>query len=335
ECRAVRERVGVLDLGGFAKFEVTGPGAAGFLDRMIAGRLPRAGRISLSYFCTPKGGILSETTISRLGEERFYLCSASTAEWHDHQWIVQHMPTDGGVQVSNITPLYGTLIVAGPRAREVLAKVTEADLSNEAFPWLSVRWIEIGFARILALRINYVGELGWELHVPAAYQVPVYEAVIDAGAEFGIADFGMYAMESLRLEKCYRVWKLDMTHEYTPLEASLDRFVKLDKADFIGRSALLQQQQEGLSQRFVPLLVEAGDADAPACATVFRDAETVGLVTSGGYGYAAEKSIALAYVRSDLAEPGSELEVEILGERRKAVVVEEPIYDPRNQRLRA
>ena len=334
ECRAVRERVGLLDLGGFAKFEVTGPGAAAFLDRLIAGRLPGVGRISLSYFCAPSGGIMSELTITRLAEDRFYLCAAAAAEWHDHQWMTRHLPEAGGVEIANVTPRYGTLILAGPKARDVLGQVTEADLSNAAFPWLAAREIEIGFTPVMALRINYVGELGWELHLPVESLVPVYDAVMAAGAECGIADFGMYAMESLRLEKCYRAWKVDMTHEYSPLDAGLDRFVRLDKEDFIGRAALLAQKQEGVAERFVPLLVEADDADAPFCAPVLDGDEVVGLVTSGGYGYSLETSIALAYVRRGLAEPGRELEIEIYGARYKAVVAEEPLYDPRNERLR-
>ena len=335
ECRAVREQVGVLDLGGFAKYAVTGPDAGQFLDRLIAGRLPAVGRISLSYFCTPKGGILCEMTIARRAEQSFYLCSASTAEWHDHHWMLNHLAEDEDVRVENISARHGTLVLAGPRARDLLAKLTDADLSNQAFPWLSVREIEIGFTQVLALRINYVGELGWELHVPSEYLLAVYRAVMAAGAEFGIADFGMYAMESLRLEKGYRAWKVDITHEYTPLDAGLDRFVQLDKVDFIGKAALLRQKQIGVAERLVPLLVEADDADAPVCAPVYRNGETVGLVTSGGYGYAIRSSIALAYLRTDLTATGTEVEIEILGRRRKAVVAEEPIWDPTNARLRA
>ena len=335
ECRAVRERVGVLDLGGFSKYELNGPGAAAFLDRLICGRLPKVGRIGLAYFCTPRGGILSETTITRLDEERFYLCSAAAAEWHDLHWMQQRQPKNAGFNISNISPQYGTLVLAGPRSREVLSRITEADLSNQAFPWLSAREISVGFTRVLALRVNYVGELGWELHVPVEYQAPVYDSLMQAGADFDIADFGMYAMESLRLEKCYRAWKVDMTDEYTPLEAGLDRFIDLHKMHFIGRDPLLAQWRKGVSQRLVPLLVDADDADAPVCASVFQEDQNVGLVTSGGYGYSVGKSIALAYVRIDLTEPGTELEVEILGQRRRAVVAKEPIYDPSNARLRA
>jgi len=335
ECKAVRERVGVLDLGGFSKYEVTGPGAAAYLDRLIAGKLPKEGRISLSYFCNDKGKILSEVTITRWSEEEFYLCSAGAAEWHDLHWMKHHLPDDGSVQIANITPQLGTLILAGPKARQVLSKVTKADLSNKAFPWLSARKIEINMAAVMALRVNYVGELGWELHVPAEYQVPVYEALMAAGEEFGITDFGMYAMDSLRMEKCYRAWKVDLTHEYTPLDASLDRFVDFGKADFIGREALLKQQQAGAKERMVPLLVESENTDAPYCASVYLNGEVVGLVGSAGYGHTLKKSIALAFVRTDLAKEGQALEVDMYGERYPAVVAQEPLYDPTNERLKA
>ncbi len=334
ECKAVRERVGVLDLGGFAKYEVMGPGAEAFLNRLVAGKLPKEGRVSLSYFLNDKAHIVSEVTITRLADEIFYLCSAGAAEWHDHHWMLKHMPLDGSVRIENITPQHGTLIVAGPRARDVLSKVTKAPLDNASFPWLSARRIEIGMATVMALRVNYVGELGWELHVPIEYQLPVYEAVMAAGAEFGIADFGMYALDSLRMEKCYRAWKIDLTHEYTPLDASLDRFVDYGK-DFIGREALQRQQQAGAKERLVPLLIESSDVDAPYCATVLKDGQTVGLVGSAGYGHTLQKSIALAFVRSDLAVEGQDLEIEMFGEVYKAVVGSEPLYDPGNERIKA
>ncbi len=338
ECRAVRERVGVLDLGGFSKFEVAGAGAEAFLDRLCAGRIPTPGRIALAYMCTPKGGVLAEFTITRLDRDRFYLCSAAPAERHDHQWMLSHLP-DGGagddVRIANLTPARGTLVLAGPRARDVLARVTEADLSNEAFPWLSAREMVIGFATVLALRINYVGELGWELHVPIDHHVSVYEEVMAAGAEFGIADFGMYAMDSLRLEKAYPAWKVELTTEYTPLEAGLERFVRLDKADFIGREALRRQRDAGLARRLVCLTVEADDADCQPNAPVFASGAPVGQVTSGGYGHWVGESIALAYVDTAASAPGTELEVDVLGVRRPAVVAAGPLHDPANERPRA
>lgn len=334
ECRAVRERVGVLDLGGFTKLEVAGQDTAGFLDRLICGRLPKPGRVALAYMCQPDGGLLSELTIARLAADRFYLCSAATAEWHDHHWLLTQRRRDEDVAIQDLTTRYGTLVLAGPEARAVLGRVTDADLSNAAFPWLAAQPIEIGFARVLALRINYVGELGWELHLPLEHELPVYEALGHAGAEFGIRDFGMYAMDSLRLEKGYAAWKVDLSHEYTPLEAALERFVDLDKADFVGRGALLRQRTAGVPQRLVPLLIET-DREAPFCASVFHHGERVGIVGSAGYGHTLERSVALAYVRSDLTAPGSALQVGIFGERCAATVARAPLYDPDNLRLRA
>ena len=334
ECRAVREGVGLLDLGGFTKLMVEGEGTAAWLDRLICGRLPKPGRLGLAYMLNERGGIVSEFTITRLAEDRFYLISAAAAEWHDLDWLHRHLPMDGSIRIDNLSVRLGTLVLAGPKAREVLERVTGADLSNASFPWLSAREIEIGFARMLALRVNYVGELGWELHAPMETLVATYEALWQAGISQGIRDFGVYAMDSLRLEKCYRGWKSDMSHEYTPLMAGLDRFVDFQKPGFTGMAALVEEARAGPKERLVPLVLdEAGDADAPACATVWQGDSRAGLVTSGGFGHSLERSIALAYLRADLARPGTRLEIEILGERRGATVVQEPIHDPKNLRL--
>src|SRR5262249_38049242 len=192
----------------------------------------------------------------------------------------------GPITLANLTARYGSLIVVGPRSRELLARVTDADLSNEAFPWLGVRSIPVAYTEALAMRVNYVGELGWELHVPSEHLPAVHELLLAAGEPLGLAHFGLYAMDSLRLEKCYRSWKADLTTEYTPLMASLERFVRLDKAaDFIGREALRREAVAGPKERFVPLLVEARDADAAAVSIVYRGSERVGLGTPGGYAY--------------------------------------------------
>jgi dimethylglycine dehydrogenase len=335
ECKAVREGVGLLDLGGFTKLAIEGPAAAAWLDRIVCGRLPKLGRVSLAYMLNGRGGIVCEFTITRLAEDRFYLIGAAAAEWHDLDWLKRHLPADGSVRIENLSARLGSLVLAGPQSREVLAKVTDADLSNDRFPWLSAREIEIGFARMLALRVNYVGELGWELHAPMENLVATYEALWAAGTSHDIRDFGMYAMDSLRLEKCYRGWKTDMTHEYTPLMASLERFVDFQKPGFTGMAALVEQSRAGPKERLVPLLLdEVGDADAPACATVWQNDSRVGLVTSGGFGHTLGRSIALAYVRTDLAGPGTRLDIEILGERRGAIVGREPLYDPTNARLK-
>lgn len=333
ECQAVRERVAILDLGGFSKYELSGEGANDWLDHMIAGPLPKQDRVSLSYCLNENGGVWSEFTITRLGDNHFYLISAAAALWHDEDWLRSHLPSDGSVVLENVTGKYGSLVLVGPKSRDVLRKVTTADLSNKGFPWLSHREIEVGFTSMRALRVNYVGELGWELHVPVEHQLSIYKALWAAGEEFGIADFGMYAMDSLRLEKCYRTWKGDLDHEYSPLRSALDRFVDLNKPDFIGKAALVAEKENGIPDVFVPLLVDT-DRDAGYGASVFHNGERVGMVTSGGYGHTIQKSIALAYVKTELAAEGTELEVEIYGEKAKAVVAVEPLFDPKNERLR-
>ncbi len=334
ECRAVRERVGITETTGFTRLAVSGPDAAAFLDRMIAGRLPSVGRIGLGYFCSDSGGVVAEATVVRLAEDSFWLVSAAAAEHHDLQWLSEHL--DGAeVAIENLTRRFSTLVVAGPRARDLLSKVTEAPLDNAAFPWLGTHRIELAGAEVQALRVNFVGELGWELHVAMEDLKACYEGLVAAGEAFGLAHFGAYAMESLRLEKCYRHWKADLTTEFSPLETGLDRFVKLDKGDFLGRAALLSQKQAGIETRFVPLIVDCKIASAQMGAPVWSGGQVVGSVSSGGYGHTIGKNIALGFLRADLAEPGTEVAVTILGEARPAVVAAEPLYDPRNERLKA
>jgi dimethylglycine dehydrogenase len=336
EVRAVRENVGVTDLGGFSKFTLAGKGAAAMLDRLLCSRLPRTGRIGLCYALDVKGGVVSELTVTRVAEDRFYLVGASTAEWHDEDLLRAALPADGSARLECLHGRVGTLVIAGPAAREVLQACTPADLSNAAFPWLSAREVELGFSRALALRVNYVGELGWELHLPTEQLLPAYEAVMAAGATRGIRDVGIYAIESMRLDKCYRSWKQDLETGFTALEASLDRFVDLAKPDFVGKAALVAERARGVRQRLVPLVLdEPGEADAPFCAPVHAQGERVGLATSGFWSFTLERSVALAYVRADLAVAGSSVEVEIFGRRSPATVGAEPLYDPENARLRA
>ncbi|RED53465.1 GcvT family protein [Aestuariispira insulae] len=335
ECKTVREKAGILDLGGFSRYIVKGDGAEAWLDRMICGKLPKTGRLSLSYMLGEAGGVMCEFTILRNPDDSFLLISAAAGLWHDEDWLNFHKPEDGSVTIENVTARYGCLVLAGPESRDILGKITSASLENKDFPWLSAQTIDIGFSSVLAMRVNYVGELGWELHVPMEYLGAVYDLVWDAGQEHGLIDFGMYAMDSLRLEKCYRGWKSDLGHEYSPLKSSLDRFMDLDKAAFKGKAALEKELREGVKERFVPLLVEADGADAPFCSSVFDGDDNIGLVTSGGYGHTIGKSIALAYIRTDLAKPGTKLEVEILGKRYPAAVAQEPLFDPDNERPRA
>lgn len=335
ECRAVRERVGVMDMSAFSKFEVSGPDSAAYLDRVIANRVPqRDGSVVLGHALTERGGIECEFTVTRLGENRFYLLSAATAQLRDLDWLVQHVGETEDVDVKDVTDDYGVLVLAGPRSREVLAKLTDADLGNEAFPWLSARDIEAAGVPARALRVSYVGELGWELHHPVTGMETLYDALMEAGAEFDIAEFGSYAANSLRMEKAYKAWGHEMDIEITPIEAGLERFIKLDKP-FIGRNAVAGRTMENISTRMIYLAVSAEDADALGNEPVFADGRKVGLTTSGAYGHTVGQSLAFAYVEPDQAKPGVGLEVEILGHRCPAKVLDEALYDPQNERLRS
>ncbi len=336
EVAAVRERVGVLDLPGFTKFDLSGPGAARHLDQIVCSRLPSQGRVSLAYALTPTGKLLSEFTITRLGAERFCIISAAIAATHDMDLLTRGLPIDSPVKLRDLSADLGSLVVAGPRARELLTKITRADLSNAAFPWLSAREIDTVAGPMLAMRVNYVGELGWELHPPVAQMPALYAALWHAGQAFGLRDFGLYAMDSLRVDKCYRGWKSDLESGYSPLEASLERFVDLDKTSFTGRDALLAERDRPATQRFVALLFDSeGDAEAPYCSLVFQGDDTIGLTTSGVWSHTLKRSVALAYVRADLALAGTRLAVDVLGQRCAVTVQREPLYDPANQRLRS
>ena len=336
EVRAVRERVGILDLPGFTKYELKGPGASQHLDYLSCSKLPSQGRVSLAYALTPTGKLWSEFTITRLGPDHFYIISAAIAATHDMDLLRQGLSSDSPITVTDVTADFGTLIVAGPRARHVLGQVTKADLSNAAFPWLTAQYIETVAGRCLAMRVNYVGELGWELHAPVAQLPTLYAALWAAGSAHDIRDFGLYAMDSLRVDKCYRGWKSDLESGYTPLEASLDRFVDVNKADYVGKAALVAEHARGAAQRFVPLIFdEDADAEAPYCAQVFDGDTNVGLTTSGVWSHTLKKSVALAYVSAAKAIPGTKLQVNVLGQLRSATVHAEPLYDPKNEKLRA
>ncbi|MBW2287052.1 MAG: FAD-dependent oxidoreductase [Deltaproteobacteria bacterium] len=334
ECKAVRSRVGVLDQTSFAKYEVSGPGAERFLDRLCANRLPaRLGRIVLTQMCTPRGGVECDVTVTRLAEDRFYVVSAAATERHDFAWIERHLPDDGSVRLDNVSNRYGVLTLAGPRSREVLQALTDHDCSHKSFRFFRCQELYVGMAPIRALRLSYVGELGYELHHPIEYQRYLYDLLMEAGAQFQIADWGYRALDSMRLEKAYRLWGVDMTADWTPLQAGMDRFVALDKGDFIGRDALLREQERGVEYKLTCLVVNSDDADPHGYEPVLVGDEMIGYLAAGGYGHTVEKTIALAYLPSAYAEPGTDLEVKILGARRSARVVEQALYDPENKRL--
>jgi dimethylglycine dehydrogenase len=338
ECRRMREAVGVIDLTPFTKHEVTGPRSEAWLDQLVANKVPtRTGRIALCHALTKKGGIRSEFTITRLADDRFYLVSAGAGERHDGDYLAKMLPKDGTVRLANLTTARGTFVVAGPRSRDVLARLTDAPLDSDRFPWLTGQVIEAGYAiDVYALRVNFIGELGWELHFPIEYANGLFDALFAAGAEYGIGMVGMRAMESLRIEKSYRMWGSDLTRDYTPFEAGLDRFVRIEKGDFIGRKALVRQLAAGVPHRFVTLEVHGvADADPLGNEPLYANGALVGRATAGCYGHVLGKSLALAYVDPEHAAVGTAMEIEILGERRRATVLRESPFDPENRRLRA
>ncbi len=336
EHRNVRANVGIIDITSFSKFRVSGPGAETYLDRIVARRLPkRTGRVQLAHALTVRGGVRSEFTITRDAEDEFYLVSSGAAERYDWDLLFKRLPEDGSVRLENLTTSHGTLVLAGPHARDVLAQLTDSNLSNDGFPWLSSQHIHVGLAPVRAMRVNFVGELGWEIHHPIEYQRHIFEELVRAGADFGIGQCGMRAMDSLRIEKSYRMWGQDLTREYTVLEAGLDHFVHLEKGDFVGREALLEQRQRGVPQEFVTLEVdEVDDADARGNEPIWHGDEMIGRATAGAYGYYVGKSLALAYVRAGTVSAGAEFEIEILGQRYPCRVIPESPHDPDNERLR-
>jgi dimethylglycine dehydrogenase len=333
ECRAVRSGVGVLDQTSFAKYRVSGPGAEAFLDRLCANRLPGVGRIALTQMCRPGGGIECDVTITRVEPERFYLISAAATELHDHAWLEWHLPDDGSVELRNDTERYGVLTLAGPRSRELLQTLVAEDISRDASPFFRARHLEVAGVPTLTLRVSYVGELGFELHHPVEHQHALYQRLREAGEPLGLVDFGYRALDSMRLEKAYRLWGADLSADWTPLEAGLERFVAFDKGDFVGRDSLLRQRDEGIRRTLACLTVETADADPHGNEPVRADGTPIGYVAAGGYGHVVEQSIALAYLPVEHTEPGTRLTVDILGEPRPAVVVPQPLYDPENLRL--
>ena len=344
ECRAVRDRAGLVDLSAFSKFEITGAEATAFVERLGANRPPRTiGRIGLTHVLTEAGGVASEFTVTRLAAHRYYLTSAAAAERHDEDVLRRHAASFTEIEVANRTEHLGVLGLMGPEARNVLGAVTDADLDDDAFPWLSARTIRIGGVQARALRVSYVGECGWELHVAMADLPSLHEALCAAGDPVALRPFGAYAMNSLRLEKGYRGWGTDLTTERTPIEAGLGHLVRTEGREFVGRDALLARTASADAWRMVLLSMEPdGDADPFYTHTVWKGAQPAGIVTSGAPGHRTGTVLALAYLRPEAADTADAewqgadtmLEVSILDRRCAARVLDAPPYDPANSRLR-
>ena len=332
EVHAVEQRVGVLDLSGFAKYEVTGPDAEAFLNRICANRMPKKqGGIGLVHPLSRLGRIYGEMTVTRLADDHFYCLSAAAAEQRDSDHLVQSKLPHEQVTISNVTMKRGVLVLSGPRSREVLAKLTETDLSNEGFRWLSGQDIVIAGLPVRALRVSYIGELGWELHPAMDDLAALYDAVWAAGQDYGIANYGLYAVNTMRMEKGYKAWGSELTNELTMIEAGMDRFIQFKKDDFVGKQATLDAPDRF---RIVYGEVAASNVDVRGGEPCMVGDACIGLTTSGGYGHRTGKSLFFACVPNDHAAPGAQFSVQLQGELRAATVLEHPAYDPDNAKMK-
>ncbi len=333
EHRAVREGVGLIDQSSFAKFELTGPGAFAAIDRLAANDVSEPGRATYTQLCNERGGIEADLTVMHLGEDRFYIVTGSGFGLRDGGWIRDHLPADGSVALREVTGERAVLNLCGPRVRELLERVTDDDVSNAGFPFLAAREIEIGAAPVLAARIGYVGELGWELHIPLDHAAAVYRTLRAAGEDLGLADVGYRAIESLRLEKGYLYWSADIGPDVNPYEAGLGFCVALGKGGFVGREALARIREEGTARRLVTF---TAPAEAPLLggeAILYED-EVVGTTTSGGYGHTLGRAVALGYLPAELAgETG--FEIEAFMRRWPAERGPRCLYDPKGLRLKS
>ena len=334
EVKRASEAVSVLDLTGFAKFIVSGPGAEAYLERLSCNKLPqKAGRVNIFPALTEDGTFLCDLTVNKLDDQKYMVIGAAVAKRHDHHHLLLNLPDDGSVQFEDATTKLGCLVVVGPKSREVLQSLTESDLSHEVFSFAASKNILVDKIPVTINRMNFVGELGFELFHPIEQQLALHDEIMKAGKEYGIGYLGIRAMDSMRLEKGYCTWKGELNIHHTPWEAGLDWQVKLDK-DFIGKEALIKQKEEGVPAKLVLLAVEADDADALGYNAVYQNGEYVGMTSSGGYGYRVEKSLAMGYVKPEASTEGTKLEVEILDKRYPAEVVRMPIFDPENKKMK-
>lgn len=319
----------ILSHGGFA-VELRGPDAEAFLDRMVANRLPqKAGRLALSHFLNAKGTIESETSITKLDDNHYFLVFAGFFELRVRDWLQQHKRSDENVDIDVVSEQYGVLSINGPASRQVLAALTDCDLGNDAFPWLSAQSITLAGVTVRAIRVSYVGELGWELYAPMADLERIYNAVWAAGEAHGIANFGSFALNAMRMEKAYK-GAGEFTTEVTLPEAGAMRFCKTDKGDFVGREATEASLAAPLPWVCVHLQIDTPGVDCTGSETVFHQGERSGQITTAGYGHRVEKSLAFAYVKPEHAAPGTALEVLLLDGKASATVLADALYDPQN-----
>ena len=334
EVRAVREGVGLNEIHNFGKYEFKGEGAAAFLDRIMAGKIPAPGRLSLNPMLSPAGKIIGDFTVACVKPGVYQVTASFGAQAYHMRWFEQHLP-DSGVSLTNISKQRIGFQIAGPKAQQLLSRVTLSDVFSLAMPFLSVREIDVGQCQAIVQRVSYTGDRGYEIYVPWHHQAALYTILSEAGADLGLRPFGMRAMMSLRLDKSFGSWMREYKPDYMPLETGLDRFVDYEKpTDFIGKAAVLAEKARGVTRKLCSFIVEASDADAVAWEPIWHDGAVVGYVTSGGYSHYCEKSIAFGFLPVELIEEGRQVEIEILGEMVAATLYSEPLFDPRNEYLR-
>jgi dimethylglycine dehydrogenase len=336
ECLAVRDAVGVTEIANFAKYEVTGTGAEAFLARLMTNHMPKTGRLVLTPMLNPGGKLIGDFTIAKVNDAKFLVWGSSQAQVYHMRWFEQHLPQDGSVAVRRLGMNLVGLSIAGPRSRDLLARLTDEDVSNAAFRFMDHRAFDVANTPALVNRVTYTGDLGYEIWVAPEYQRRLYTSIVAAGDGLGLRNFGMRALLSLRLEKNFPTWYRELRPIYGAIEAGLERFVDFDKADFIGRAQALEERDGGGKLRRVTFVVEAGDADVLGDEPIWHGGKVIGWVTSGGYAHFVDRSLAQGYVPVALAPDTSRraFEVEILGERRAATIAPEPLFDPSGARMR-
>jgi dimethylglycine dehydrogenase len=334
ECLAVRNAVGVTEIANFAKYEITGVGAEAWLLKVMTNTMPKQGRIMLTPMLNHNGKIIGDFTIAKAADNRYMMWGSSQAQIYHMRWFEQTLPKDGSVKVEPYGMKLMGLSIAGPKARDLLQRLTDDDVSGEAFKFMDYREMEIATVQAKVNRVTYTGDLGYEIWVAPEYQMRLYQSIMAAGKDLGIRNFGMRALLCLRLEKNFGTWYREFRPIYGPFEAGLDRFIKLDKPDFIGKAAALKEKTEGPKKTRVFMVVDATDSDVMGDEPIWVDGQVAGWVTSGGYGHYVDQSLAQGYLPTELIKPGIKLEIEILGERRPARLQMDPPFDPEAKRMR-
>jgi len=336
EHQAARERVAMFDLTPFTKLEVAGPGALAYLQRIASNNMDQpSGKVTYTAMLNKRGGIECDLTVTRLSDTRFWVVTGGSVGMHDLAWLRHNAPTDGSVHITDLTSAYCCIGLWGPRARDVVERITDQDVSNAAFPYFTARRLHIGSVPALLVRVSYAGELGWEIYAPTEYGLALWDTLWEAGQPCGVTAAGGGAFESLRLEKGYRLWGVDIHPDYNPLEAGLGFAVRFKKGDFLGREALLRVKEQGVTRKLCALTFDDPCAVTLGKEPIFDGERTIGYVTSAAYGYTVGKSIAYGYLPISCTEEGTRVEVEYFGRRYAATVAREPLYDPEGAKLRS